>query len=115
MGRLTTHILDTANGRPAAGMRIELRRLPGAAPVFSGTSNADGRCDRPLLEGAAFVPGEYELVFHTAAYFRALGTQLSDPPFLDRITLRFGIAGGDQHYHVPLLVSPWSYSTYRGS
>lgn len=115
MGKLTTHILDTAHGRPAAGMQIELRRLPAGEVLFSGCSNADGRCDRALLEGATFLPGEYELVFHTAAYFRGLGVKLSDPPFLDRIALRFGIADTDQHYHVPLLVSPWSYSTYRGS
>jgi 5-hydroxyisourate hydrolase len=115
MGKLTTHILDTAHGRPAAGMLVELRRLPAEELVFSGRSDADGRCGRPLLENASFLPGEYELVFHTADYFRALGVKLSDPPFLDRIALRFGLSGGDQTYHVPLLVSPWSYSTYRGS
>ncbi|HVY04611.1 MAG TPA: hydroxyisourate hydrolase [Burkholderiales bacterium] len=115
MGRLTTHILDTAHGRPAAGMRIELRRMPDGALLYSGASNADGRCDKPLLEGDTYAAGEYELVFHTADYFRGLGAKLSDPPFLDRIALRFGIAASEQHYHVPLLVSPWSYSTYRGS
>ena len=115
MGKLTTHVLDTANGRPAAGMLIELRRLPESELLFSARSNADGRCAGALLEGTTFVPGEYELVFHAADYFRGLGVQLSDPPFLDRVVLRFGLAGTDQHYHVPLLVSPWSYSTYRGS
>ena len=115
MGKLTTHVLDTAHGRPAAGMLIELRRLPADEVIFSARSNTDGRCGRPLLEGPSFVPGEYELVFHTADYFRTLGVKLSDPPFLDRIALRFGLSGTDQHYHVPLLVSPWSYSTYRGS
>ncbi len=115
MGKLTTHVLDTAHGRPAVGMLIELRRLPANELIFSARSDADGRCARPLLEGASFLPGEYELVFHTADYFRALGVKLSDPPFLDRIALRFGLSGTGQHYHVPLLVSPWSYSTYRGS
>lgn len=115
MGKLTTHILDTAHGRPAAGVLIELRRDPAQAPILSVRSNGDGRCDRPLLEGAAFTAGEYELLFHIGAYFRKLGVEQSDPPFLDRVSLRFGIASPDQHYHVPLLVSPWSYSTYRGS
>lgn len=115
MGKLTTHVLDTAHGRPAAGMLIELRRLPADKILFSARSDADGRCGQPLLEGASFIPGEYELIFHAADYFRALGVALSDPPFLDQVVLRFGLAGTDQHYHVPLLVSPWSYSTYRGS
>lgn len=115
MGKLTTHVLDTAHGRPAAGMLIELRRVPADKILFSARSDADGRCGQPLLEGASFIPGEYELVFHAADYFRALGVALSDPPFLDQVVLRFGLAGTDQHYHVPLLVSPWSYSTYRGS
>ena len=115
MGKLTTHILDTAHGRPAAGVLIELRRDPAQTPIFTARSNADGRCDKPLLEGAAFASGEYELLFHVGEYFRSLGVTMSDPPFLDRISIRFGIASLDQHYHVPLLVSPWSYSTYRGS
>lgn len=115
MGRLTTHILDIAHGRPAAGVLVELRRIASPAPVASARTNADGRCEPPLLEGAAFLPGEYELLFHVGAYFRDLGVKLADPPFLDRIPIRFGIAAADQHYHVPLLVSPWAYSTYRGS
>jgi 5-hydroxyisourate hydrolase len=115
MGKLTTHILDTAHGRPAAGVLIELRRDPAQPPIFSARSNSDGRCDRPLLEGAAFLAGEYELLFHIGAYFQGLGVKQDDPPFLDRVCIRFGIATPDQHYHVPLLVSPWSYSTYRGS
>ena len=115
MGKLTTHILDTAHGRPAAGVLIELRRDPAQAPILSVRSNANGRCDQPLLEGAAFTIGEYELLFHIGAYFKGLGVKQSDPPFLDRVCIRFGIASPDQHYHVPLLVSPWSYSTYRGS
>lgn len=117
MGRLSTHVLDTASGRPAAGMAYTLSRLDGATPVVlaSGTTNADGRTDAPLLSGADLLPGIYELVFEAAAYFRATGSELPEPPFLDRIALRFGVADADGHYHVPLLVSPWAYSTYRGS
>jgi 5-hydroxyisourate hydrolase len=116
-GRLTTHVLDTARGCPAAGLRIEAFRLTGEArePLVSLTTNADGRCDGPVLEGAAFSPGTYELLFHVAAYFRAAGLALPEPAFLDVVPLRFGIAEAGQHYHVPLLVSPYGYSTYRGS
>jgi len=119
MGRLTTHVLDTANGRAAAGMRFALFRVDAAGtarqPLANGVTNADGRADAPLLQGDAFATGTYELEFEAAAYFMECGTALADPPFLDRITLRFGIADLQSHYHVPLLVSPWSYSTYRGS
>ncbi len=118
MGRLTTHVLDTANGRPAGGVRIELLALGedgGRTPLVTLTTNDDGRTDQPLLAGAAFKPGRYELVFHIGAYFAGLGTQQPDPPFLDTVPLRFGIADATAHYHVPLLASPWSYSTYRGS
>jgi 5-hydroxyisourate hydrolase len=118
MGRLTTHVLDTANGRPAAGLTIELSELPadGARRLLKTiTTNADGRADAPLLEGDAFRPGIYELLFRAGDYFRALGTTLPDPPFIDVVPLRFGIADPNAHYHVPLLVSPYSYSTYRGS
>jgi len=116
MGRLTTHVLDTASGVPAQGMRVELLRLD-AAPQALVTidTDADGRAPAPLLDGAALRAGNYELRFHVASYFRARGTALSDPPFLDVIVIRFGIGDAAQHYHVPLLVSPWSYSTYRGS
>ena len=115
MGRLTTHVLDTAQGRPGAGVRVELfdandRRRP----VASARTNQDGRCDAPLLEGAAFRTGRWELVFHVGEYFAAAGLPAADPPFLDQVTVRFAIAA-DAHYHVPLLVSPWSYTTYRGS
>jgi 5-hydroxyisourate hydrolase len=112
MGRLTTHVLDTAVGLPAAGVRVVLRR-DGEALVEAVT-NADGRTDKPLLNGAAFKPGRYELTFHVGDYFRGRGAPLADPPFLDVIPLRFAIAD-DGHYHVPLLVSPFGYSTYRGS
>jgi len=114
MGRLTTHVLDTACGKPAAGVRVVLRREGEAAALAEGRTNADGRMDAPLLEGAAFAPGRYELTFHVGDYFRARGAALADPPFLDVIPLRFAIAE-DGHYHVPLLVSPYGYSTYRGS
>lgn len=116
-GRLTTHVLDTAGGCPAAGIRIEVFRLAGGAREALATlqTNADGRCDGPVLEGADFTAGTYELVFHAADYFRAAGVDLPEPPFLDVVPIRFGIAEPGQHYHVPLLISPYGYSTYRGS
>ena len=116
-GRLTTHVLDTASGSPAAGIRIEAFRLAGGArePLKTLATNADGRCDGPVLEGAALSAGTYELVFHVADYFRAAGVALPEPAFLDVVPIRFGIAEPGQHYHVPLLISPYGYSTYRGS
>ncbi len=117
MGRLTTHVLDTATGCPAAGVRIELHRIDGARrrPVAEAVTNDDGRCDRPILEGSAFTAGVYELTFHAGAYFDALGLELPEPKFLDTVPIRFGIADAGQHYHVPLLISPFGCSTYRGS
>ena len=112
MGRLTTHVLDTSIGKPAAGVRVVLRR--DGAVVAEGATNADGRMDQPLLDGAAFAPGGYELAFHVGDYFRARGAALAEPPFLDIIPIRFSVSG-ESHYHVPLLVSPYGYSTYRGS
>lgn len=115
MARLTTHVLDTANGCPAAGMRIELERLDDGGRVsLALVTNTDGRVDSPLLEGTGYAPGRYELRFAVADYFRARGAELAEPPFLDEVVIRFGLAS-DEHYHVPLLASPWSYSTYRGS
>ncbi len=114
MGRLTTHVLDTASGKPAVGVRVVLRRDGEATALAEGTTNADGRLDKPLLEGSAFKTGCYELTFHVGDYFRTNGTNLADPAFLDLVPLRFAIAE-DAHYHVPLLVSPYGYSTYRGS
>ena len=114
MATLTTHVLNTAIGAPAAGMRVELRGLDGAARA-SLLTNADGRCPTPLLEGAALLRGRYTLTFHVGEYFRTLRAELADPPFLDEIVIAFGIADPQRNYHVPLLVSPWSYSTYRGS
>ena len=117
MGRLSTHVLDTANGKPARGVRIELFALDGGEPrkLADAVTNADGRTDPPLLVGDAYRPGSYELVFHAGDYFRSLGAATADPPFLDVVPIRFNLAEPDGHYHVPLLVSPWSYSTYRGS
>lgn len=117
MGRLTTHVLDTALGKPAKGLRIELFRLDGddTALVTAVQTNDDGRCDAPLLDGDGFVAGRYQLVFHAGAYLDALGIDLPDPKFLDEVVIRFGISDAGQHYHVPLLLSPFGYSTYRGS
>jgi 5-hydroxyisourate hydrolase len=119
MGKLTTHVLNVAAGIPAAGMRIELATATSSGvvvpPIGTAQTDADGRCPSPLLEGAAFRIGRYTLTFHVAAYFRALGHDLPEPPFLDEVVIAFGIADPHRDYHVPLLVSPWSYSTYRGS
>ena len=110
-GRLTTHVLDTAGGGPAAGMTIELFRLqPERQSLGTWKTNADGRCDAPLLSGAVLLPGHYELLFAVGAW-RAGG----DPGFYDEVPIRFRVTDTSAHYHVPLLVSPWSYSTYRGS
>ena len=115
MGRLSTHVLDTARGRPAAGVPISLHRVGadgGHALLAETVTNADGRTDAPLLAGDALTPGTYELTFAVAAYFDEIAP---GAPFLDRVPLRFTVSDADGHYHVPLLVSPWSYSTYRGS
>lgn len=116
MGRLTTHVLDTAHGCPAAGVEIVLYRVSSERQELGRDStNADGRLDNPILDSDSFVPGVYELVFRAGQYFRSLKLDLPEPLFVDEVVLRFGIADADQHYHVPLLVSPWAYSTYRGS
>jgi 5-hydroxyisourate hydrolase len=115
-GKLTTHVLDTASGKPAAGMKIALYRVSGNShrKLKEVETNADGRCDAPLLAGDEFRPGQYELIFFAGGYFRAAGIALPDPLFLDEIPIRFGMAEA-AHYHVPLLLSPYGYSTYRGS
>ena len=117
MGRLTTHVLDTAQGKPGAGVAIALYRRDGDRRELLGRhrTNADGRCDGPLLADAAFSAGSYELEFALGDYFAAQGLALAAPRFLDVVVLRIGIADPEAHYHVPLLASPWSYSTYRGS
>lgn len=117
MGRLSTHVLDTTRGTPASHLTVELWRREGGQWTLlkSVQTNADGRTHAPLLEGDALKQGEYRLLFHVGAYFRAMGITLPDPPFLDTVPLEFGIADPAGHYHVPLLCTPWSYSTYRGS
>ena len=116
MGFLTTHVLDTASGLPAAGVLIELFRVDGdRCHLGSALTNEDGRCGEPLLSESDFLVGEYELVFHAGEYFAAAGLSLPEPRFLDRVVIRFGVSDASQHYHVPLLISPFSYSTYRGS
>ena len=115
MGRLTTHVLDTAHGRPGAGIDIKLFSLAnGRHLVASATTGPDGRTEKPLLDGATWLAGTYELEFLVGDYFAGTGADRGDPPFLDEVVVRVTL-GEDQHYHVPLLVSPWSYATYRGS
>ena len=109
---LSTHVLDTAHGRPGAGIAVTLLDEHGVC-LFQGVTNADGRC--PELATLRLSPGRHALCFATADYFRTAGVALADPPFIDRVTIEFGIAPDGGHYHVPLLVSPYSYSTYRGS
>jgi len=118
MGHLSTHVLDTMNGCPAAGMAVTLQRIDAAQvrTLKAFTLNADGRhAGSALLDADSMQAGRYRLVFAVASYFRARGVQLPDPPFIDEVQLDFGIADAAVHYHVPLLVSPWAYSTYRGS
>lgn len=117
MGKLSTHVLDTTQGKPGAGVGIELYALDGAERrlLKSAVTNQDGRCDAPLLEGATMRAGRYELVFAAGDYFAAQGVAMPEPRFIDRVTIAFGIADPKQNYHVPLVVTPWSYSTYRGS
>ena len=116
-GKLTTHVLDTSSGKPGAGLKIDLYRLAGEERTALKTvrTNSDGRCDEPLLAGNELGPGEYELVFHVGDYFAGAGQDLFSPAFLDKVPVRFGVSAAGQHYHVPLLISPFGYSTYRGS
>ena len=111
MTTLSTHVLDTTHGAPAAQLEVDLEQ--DGAPLFRGRTDADGRC--PGLRALTLGPGRYRLVFAVADHFRRSGVKLSEPPFLDRVVIDFGIAEGAGHYHVPLLVSPFAYSTYRGS
>jgi 2-oxo-4-hydroxy-4-carboxy-5-ureidoimidazoline decarboxylase len=116
-GRLSTHVLDTADGRPASGIEIELVEIAadGMHGIARATTNTDGRTDRPLIADRPVPIAQYELRFHVGAYYRGKGADLADPPFLEVVPIRFGVAEPEAHYHVPLLVTPWSYSTYRGS
>ena len=116
-GYLTTHVLDTATGTPAQGLDITLCRITetGREEITRMTTNADGRTDAPILPQGQFEPGVYELVFHAGDYLRASGQAGNDPLFLDQVPIRFGINDASSHYHVPLLLSPFGYSTYRGS
>ena len=117
MGKLSTHVLDTTQGKPGAGVKIELFAVGAEGRVLLKTAitNADGRCAQPLLEGDAMQPGRYELMFAAGDYFAAQGVALPEPRFIDQVSIAFGIADATQNYHVPLVVTPWSYSTYRGS
>ena len=117
MAKLSTHVLDTLHGRPAAGVRIELHSIGerGTTLIAEARTNADGRTDKPLLEGNAVRRGRYRLVFHVGDYFRAAGVTLPDPPFVDVVPIDFGIAEDGGSYHVPLVCTPFAYSTYRGS
>ena len=113
MSGLTTHVLDTAHGKPAQGVALRLTR--GAELLVAAVTNADGRCDSPLLTAESLKPGAYRLEFDVGAYFRGLGVALPEPAFLETVTIDFGVTDAGVHYHVPLLVSPFGYSTYRGS
>ena len=117
MGHLSTHVLDTSRGLPAAGVLVEVRSVRGteSTRVAAATTNAQGRTDTPLLAGELLQRGTYELTFHVGEYFRKAGVTLSDPPFLDQVVVRVGIADAGAAYHVPLLISPYGYSTYRGT
>ncbi len=115
MGYLTTHVLDTAAGKPGDGISLQLFRLgDDRKQIYTGVTNADGRTDKPILSEEDFALGTYEIIFNVGDYFAVSAIPASTPPFLGNVVLRFTISE-DQHYHVPLLVSPWSYSTYRGS
>ena len=113
MSGLTTHVLDTMHGRPAAGVALRLSRA--GELLAQSVTNADGRCDSPLLTGETLEAGAYRLEFEVGAYYRGLGVALTEPAFLETVALEFGISDVASHYHVPLLVSPYGYSTYRGS
>ena len=117
MGKLSTHVLDTLNGIPAKGVHIALYRLENDERqlITRVTTNADGRCDEPLLQGETMREGVYELIFLAGDYFSAMGAKQPEPRFLDEVVIRFGIANPGENYHVPLLVTPWTYTTYRGS
>ena len=117
MGKLSTHVLDITQGKPGAGVKVKLFRVEGSTKVLlkTDTTNQDGRCETPLLTGGEVVAAKYELVFAAGDYFAAQGVALPEPRFVDEVIIAFGIADADANYHVPIVVSPWAYSTYRGS
>ena len=117
MGKLSTHVLDITQGKPGAGVKVALYAVgaQGRTLIKTDVTNADGRCSSPLLEGETMKAGKYELVFGAGDYFAAQGVELPEPRFIDEVTIAFGVAGAEQNYHVPLVVSPWAYSTYRGT
>lgn len=117
MGKLSTHVLDVTQGKPGAGVKLALFAVIAGVRILlkSDVTNQEGRCLVPLLEGDALKTGLYELVFEAGDYFASQGAALPEPRFIDRVTIGFGVAHADENYHIPLLVSPWSYSTYRGS
>ena len=117
MGKLSTHVLDITQGKPGAGVKVKLFRVEGNTKVLlkTDTTNQDGRCETPLLAGGEVVAGKYEMVFAAGDYFAAQGVALPEPRFVDEVIIAFGIADADANYHVPIVVSPWAYSTYRGS
>ena len=117
MGRLTTHVLDTTHGLPGAEIKVELYKVneDSTEKLETVITNSDGRTDAPILAGNDFRPGKYQLVFYVADYYKSKGVELDGVPFLDDVVIRFGLDDPEAHYHVPLLVSPYSFSTYRGS
>ena len=117
MGKLSTHVLDTMHGKPAQGVRVELFSLEDGSrnALADVQTNSDGRCDQPLLQGDALRKGVYELVFHIGDYFAGKGVRVPEPRFVDQVVLRFGVANSEENYHVPLVATPWTWSTYRGS
>lgn len=117
MGKLSTHVLDITKGKPGAGVKLALYAVAegGKTLLKHAVTNSDGRCDAPLLEGEALQPGKYELIFAAGDYFAQQGVSLPEPRFVDEVVIAFGVADASQNYHVPLVVSPWAYSTYRGS
>ncbi len=117
MGKLSTHVLDITQGKPGAGVKVKLFRVEGSTKVLlkTDTTNQDGRCETPFLAGGEVVAGKYELVFAAGDYFAGQGVALPQPRFVDEVVIAFGIADAEANYHVPIVVSPWAYSTYRGS
>ncbi|MEI7530918.1 MAG: hydroxyisourate hydrolase [Betaproteobacteria bacterium] len=117
MGKLSTHVLDTTRGKPGQGITIHLSKIINnlSVPILSAVTNQDGRCDQPLLQGEEFEAAEYQMEFLVGEYFEKFHNDLPNPPFLNKVVIRFNVSNSNENYHVPLVVTPWSYSTYRGS